>query len=157
VTVTDELIARHDATNLLNALRLITVPGSSGGAASVAAAQPSLIPSAEPVLLGIDRGTSPWIAPAFGAAVASERNPREEAVPAPTRAETAASSVFAAYDLVLKGGFPRKLGNSRHAASLPGLSRVPAPLFAETPDTEEDDSAVDEALADDWLYDWPSL
>jgi hypothetical protein len=40
---------------------------------------------------------------------------------------------------------------------LPGGIWLPAPLFGETPDTEQDDSAVDEALTDDWLYDWPSL
>jgi hypothetical protein len=65
--------------------------------------------------------------------------------------------VLAAYDAVWKDGFATKSADSRPTANLPGGAWLGAPLFAEARDTEDDDSAADEALADDWLYDWPSL
>jgi hypothetical protein len=64
---------------------------------------------------------------------------------------------LAAYEAVLKDGFAPKSGSSRHAAELPAEAWLHAPLFAGTQDSEDDDSATDEAIIDDWLYDWRSL
>jgi hypothetical protein len=64
---------------------------------------------------------------------------------------------LAAYDAVLKDALATKSGSPRPVADLPEGAWLNALVFTEARDTEDDDSAVDEALADQWLYDWPAL
>jgi RHS repeat-associated protein len=155
VTVNDELIARHNATNFLNALKLITVPGSFGGSAGLVAGDFSTASPEEAVLVSVSPAVKPLIVTVPGPVPASPHD--SPAFPTPTSTNAVSPAVLAAYDTVLQDRFAPKSGSSRLAANLPGGIWLPAPLFGETPETEDDDSAVDEALADDWLYDWPSL
>jgi hypothetical protein len=155
VTVTDELIARHNGTNFLNALRMITVPESSGGGAGTAASDPWGMSSVKPVPLGVNQRLTQAIAPVLRPAPAAPDDSPEK--PSPVRTEATSPTVLAAYDAVLKRGFATKSGSIRHTPNLPARVWLHGPLFAETQDSEDDDSSIDEALSDDWLYDWPSL
>jgi C1A family cysteine protease len=155
VTVADELIARHNGTNLLNALKMITVPDSSGGGAATAAGVWSEASSVEPVFPGPNQAATPLIATVLGPTSAALDDSPDNPLSISTRA--APPAVLAAYDAVLQHGVATEPARSRNAANLPGAAWLPARLFAETQDSEDDDSAVDEALTDDWLHDWPSL
>jgi hypothetical protein len=147
VTVADELIARHNGTNLLNALKLITVPASSGGGAGlVASGFPTASPE-EPVLLGFNQPASPSMAPALAPA----QGPLGDSSASP--AAPAPLPVLAAYDAVL--GERAAQQSSSMAAPAKGdaswLNDFESP-FAEETDSEKQDSAVDEVLGADWLY-----
>jgi hypothetical protein len=146
VNATDETLARNNATNVTNALRMITAPAlGDGGAGGLS--ETSL---AAPVQASVDEiGRADLVDPAGS----RKSTPRRRASTA-TRPEP--SALPALHDAVFDDRAPRarrdRLASSPRPAQPAWLAEVDL-SFAEPREPEGDDSAVDEVFAEDWLYD----
>ncbi len=146
VNATDETLARNHATNVTNALRMITAPAVGDGGAGGGLSETSL---AAAVQVSVDEiGRADLVDPAGNRESAPRRRPATATRPEP-------SALPALHDAVFDDRAPRarrgRLASSPRPTQPAWLGEVDL-SFTEPHEPEDDDSAVDQVFAEDWLY-----
>ena len=146
----DMMCVVHNATNITTALRLITLPPSDAGAGIAASVLPETSLDAS-VLVRVNQGGKSLIAPVPAPAPALAHD--SPGSTSRVRNGGASAAVLAAHDAVLKDrAAPQSaISDATAVDEAAGLEDLD-PTSADTRDPENDDSAVDEVLATDWLY-----